>query len=253
MEARAESRPSSSDPQQSVAAAGADSVEQPAAVSLTLDVERGRLSVGVDLDTVLDHDASAVLAFKMPKKSVQFLYDMGDEVRELIAQIGRRYSGREELSLEFEGSEAGAVSGEPKGASQSMAGKISRLLDWQQFIEVTDALRDVRSDSSQDQMHSVLMNYVLDQYVQQFRLIREELQSGPYAGKLLAALLRSHNEVLIDVGLRLAREPGLRAAVQGELLDLVRDDVLAIDIRRRAYAYLQWAQRYRLASTPRSD
>src|SRR4051794_34174795 len=75
----------------------ADAGASPAAVNLTLDVEHGKLSVGVDLEHISQTNSSAVLAVKLPGKHSQFMYAMEDEVRETIAQIGRRYSVHDDL------------------------------------------------------------------------------------------------------------------------------------------------------------
>jgi hypothetical protein len=164
-----------------------------------------------------------------------------DQMRGVVEGIQRQYAEQTKIADDLEGT-LGSPPDEAdhgKTPSPSLANQLSELLRCQQYIEMAALFED---SAEQDEREAVKLTSLLeklnDWYVDGIGEIRDGLRTKREGLQWVRELLSSSSEILIDLGIRLAREPSIRAAVQQDLVRIYKNVLLSVQLRHRAWAYM---------------
>jgi hypothetical protein len=213
--------------------------KQPLTLKMDVSLEPRGMSVDLDsIDETTSGSASAVLLVRLPRsKSFSITYDFNDPVRDEIVRIRRRYA--EDGSDALADADQGKSSryGAPNEAA--FLTKISKLLRWQEFLDLADALDGEGSEArGLTEGRDKLLENVVINYRRGISELREQLLNQRAGPALIRMLLHSGSDLLANLGLQLLREPSLRLALQDDLAQLADDDV-SPDVRRVASGHLR--------------
>jgi hypothetical protein len=163
-----------------------------------------------------------------------------DQMRGAVEGIQQQYAEQTKIADHLEG-RLGSPPDEAdyKTATPSLASQLAELLRCQQYIEMAALFE---GSAEQDEREAVKLTSLLeklnDWYVDGIGEIRDELRTKREGLQWVRELLSSGSEILIDLGIRLAREPSIRAAVQQDLARIYKNVLLSVQIRHRAWAYM---------------
>jgi len=238
-------RSSDLDREPMVTRAYAQPEESPAAVG-----HQAELSIRFRPGDLAKEQPAAVLSVKLAHESFNFTYEMPgsqqDHIRIEVDQILEEYQEHTEIAHGL-----GAMQEDPPGhpddtktagpdAAPSLANQLAQLLRCQELIDMAALFQDstVRDEQQGTKLTSVLEK-LNDWYVDAVGAIRDELRTTRNGLRFVRGLIGSSSELLVDLGIRLAYEPSIRAAVQKDLVKVCQDNGLPVPIRLRALAYLR--------------
>ncbi|MEU7617850.1 hypothetical protein AB0M91_03255 [Micromonospora rifamycinica] len=194
---------------------------------------------------------SAMIKVEVPDLDpVEISYSVQAAFAEELARIREQYSGQTfpvGPDEQAEGEPAPEADRSPfvvKQEGKHLHDIITGLLRWQQALEVAGALSESADLQSLGKAHHALVESLRVKYVDRMGKLRTELLNQRDAVPILRKWLQSGNDALINVAIQVAREPGLRTAVQEDLVRIAEDEGLSTQTRRRARAYLRrWRRR----------
>ncbi|MFP3986322.1 hypothetical protein U9R90_02235 [Streptomyces sp. E11-3] len=127
-----------------------------------------------------------------------------------------------------------------KSEATALQDGVVELLTWQSFLDAASALRDVAEfDDRQYKEQDLLLDTVADMCRYWLATILDRVRNRRDGVEFIRSLLRSELEILVNLGVRLAREPALRPALQDELTEVYRNDELSPATRRHAFNSMQ--------------
>jgi hypothetical protein len=189
----------------------------------------------------------AMLLVNRADKAYQVTYPMTggeahDEVQNAVTGIQRRYAEQAAATATLDQPEGpdDVPSRAQKEHTLPLGGRVAELLGYQEALEIAATLDEAaRHDQSQVKKQSELLDKLNTWYSDGLGRIRDEIRNHSGGLDFVRELLRSEKEMLIDLGVRLAREPSIRPALQGDLVRVSLNASLPPQIRQRAFSYLR--------------
>jgi hypothetical protein len=188
--------------------------------------------------------AEAVFEVEHPQKSFSLNYQIQSSVVDEIVRIRRRYPQQHQLRAGPDLRKDRVHEGE------GLHKKISRLLRWQEFLEVAGTLRESADVADVGKRQNLLIDAVQGQYRDGVGKLRHELVEQQDGIPVIRDLLHSGNDALTFLAIRLMGDPSVRAVLQHDLLSASRDFRLSRDTRNLARAYLRSWLRSRVDDEP---
>jgi hypothetical protein len=250
-------RASDSDQEPMVTRAYAQLEESPAAAG-----RQAELSIRFRPGDLAKEQPAAVLSVKLAHESFDFTYEMPgseqDDIRVEVDQIREEYEEHTKIAHGLDATR-GSPPGQPgdtkvsgPDAAPSLVNQVSQLLRCQELIDMAALFQD---STLRDERHGTKLTSVLeklnDWYVEAVGAIRDELRTTKTGLRFVRGLIGSSSELLVDLGIRLAYEPSIRAAVQKDLVRVFQNSGLPVPIRLRALAYLRTEVRDREGAAAR--
>ncbi len=127
-----------------------------------------------------------------------------------------------------------------KSVTTDLQDGVIELLTCQSFLDTASALREVADfDNRRGKEQDLLLDKVADMYRYWLTVIVDRVRNRRDGVDFIQSLLRSDLEILVNLGVRLAREPAVRPALQQELVGVYRRSELSSETRRRAFNSMQ--------------
>lgn len=182
------------------------------------------------------------LLANLQDRRFKLTYEMSGDimrVRDRLSSIKRSHEARtEHARRDATASVAPGLS--TKSESTDLQDGVVELLTWQSFLDAASALREVAEfDDRQYKEQDLLLDKVADMYHYWLTTILDQVRNRRDGVPFIRSLLRSELEILVNLGVRLAREPALRPALQEELAEVYRNDELSSTTRRHAFNSMQ--------------
>jgi len=205
-----------------------------------------KLSVRFVANTAGDNPL-AVLLINRAEKAYQMTYPMTrneahDQVQDTVTEIQRRYKEQAAATATLEQPDAPDDLGpqDRKEHKPLFVGQVTELLGYQEALEIAATLDEAtRPGASQTKKQAELLDKLNSWYADGLGMIREEVRNHSGGLGFVRELLRSGKELLVDLGVRLAREPSIRPALQRDLLSVFQNSSLPPQIRQRAFSYMR--------------
>jgi hypothetical protein len=228
------------------------------------DDHRAELNILFKPGDLVKEQPAAVLSVKLAHESFNFTYEMPgseqDHIRGVVDQIREEYEehtkiahGLDAMQEDLPGQPDDTKASGP-GPAPSLANQVTELLRCQELIDLAALFQDstVRDERQGRKLTSVLEK-LNDWYVDGVGAIRDELRTTRHGLRFVQELIRSRSALLVDLGIRLAYEPSIRAAVQKDLVRVYQNNGLSVPIRLRALAYLRTEVRGRASAAAGRD
>ncbi|MEU2280685.1 hypothetical protein ABZ614_01725 [Streptomyces sp. NPDC013178] len=210
---------------------------------LNLRTKDSWLSVNLTpTDRIRSGGPTVELLASLQDRRFKLTYEMSGDIVSVRDRLSRIQRNHEERTQEARRDATASLAPQPSRKSEStdLQDGVVELLTWQSFLDAASALREVADfDNRQYKEQDLLLDKVADMYHYWLTTILDRVRNRHDGVQFISTLLRSEQEILVNLGVRLAREPALRPALQEELVGVYRDDSLSPETRRHAFNSMQ--------------